>query len=158
MDRLCGILASERSEGDSIRPAVFEVLRDRLRQAGQGLQQLVDKYLAHAASPESRTTVNADGGGVSLAELWEAHKVICQVANFVSVNVLGSHNLGFLALPQYDQFRYMTRPLVHEEAVPELQAVWKSFEKETHEWALWGLDEFEKTFDSRGETDKHHER
>lgn len=158
LDRLCGVVASERSEDDSMSPAVFEALRDRLREAGQGFQQMVDKYLAHAASPESRATVNADNDSVTLAELWEAHKVICQVANFLSVYVLGSHNLGFLAIPQYDPFRYITRPLAHEEAVPELQAAWKDFENEIHKWALWGLNEFETISDSSGETEKHRER
>jgi hypothetical protein len=151
LDRLCGVIASQRSESDSVKPAVFETLRDRLQEAGQGFQQLVDKYLAHAASPESRGLVNADNGSVTLAELWEMHKVVCQVANFVSVYVLGSHNLGFLALPQYDQFRYITHPLAREEAVPELQTTWKEFEKEIHQWALWGLDEFEAAARSRGE-------
>jgi hypothetical protein len=78
------------------------------------------------------------------------------VANFVSVCVLGSHNLGFLPLAQYDQFEYITRPLVKKESVPELQAVWDDFEKDTDGWALWGLDDFEKVSNADGAADDEH--
>jgi hypothetical protein len=137
MDQLTDIEPAVRDKSDSVRPAVFDYLIDEVERASRKIGVIVNKLIAHAATPSSRRVGGASKLKTTLAELWDAHRTICQVANFVSVHVLGAANYGGLAVPVWDQFRHMDRPLVTADKIERLKQVWADYERETHDWANW---------------------
>ncbi len=70
MDKLCGVSKANRLPSDSPPRAKFTTLRQELMDAGAGVQKYMDKYIAHAATPESRKDTGADYHTLSLAKLW----------------------------------------------------------------------------------------
>jgi hypothetical protein len=75
--------------------------------------------------------------------LWEAHKSICQVVNFINAHILFNGGGGFLPVPQYDQFEFIDRPLVLDRDIEALSQEWQNFDKEAHSWASWGIKDLE---------------
>ena len=140
IDWFAGVSPEQRSEDDCVRPDVFQSLRTRVETAGQKIKESVNKYVAHAATPESRGAAKADA--VTLGDLREAQRAIGEVANFLSIDVLGGPQLGFLPIPQFDQFEYIDRPLVKASAIPHLRDVWDQFEQQVHGWGHWSPDGF----------------
>jgi hypothetical protein len=137
VDQLAGVQPTARNKSDPVRPAVFDCLIVEVERAGQRIGVIVNKLIAHAATPSSRRVGGASRLKTTLSELWHAHRTICRVANFVSVHVLGGANYGGLAVPMWDQFRYMDRPLVTGNNIEHLRQVWADYERETHDWANW---------------------
>lgn len=141
VDFLAGVAETQRTRGDSVRRGLLTHLRNKLLKACEQIRSRVDKFVAHAASPASRQRANAEDVAVTLNHIWEAHKVIAQIANFLDVYVLTGTSHGFLATPQYDQFAYIDRPLVASGAVAHLGSLWEEYDKETKQWSRWGIDE-----------------
>lgn len=142
IDRLAGVAKNKRSRKDAVRPECFGRLKKKLDVCGK-LSAYVDKFIAHAATPGSRALVKADELNITLGNLWEAHEAVCTVANFVDVYLLTGTSHGFLAVPQYNQFKYIDQPLIAKEVVARLHEVWHEYDLETHKWAAWGMAQFE---------------
>lgn len=151
IDALSGTKPERRAETDSVRKEIFRVLLTRFDKACSEIELYTNKFLAHAATPESRAAENADSVKVTLAHIYDAHKVICEIANFVSISLLGESNVVGLATPQFDQFEYIDRPLVTDDQIDELRNVWEAFEKEAREWGNWSMAEMEIELAKRGE-------
>lgn len=143
IDRLTGTDAKARSANDSVRLEVVELLSGRFDRACKEIEVYTNKFVAHAATPESRAAENAEDVSVTLSHIDDAHRIICETVNFVSIYLLGDTHLGFLATPQFDQFKHIDRPLVTRDQIEELRRVWDAFDTETHKWGRWGLDELE---------------
>jgi hypothetical protein len=144
IDALCGVKADQRKPSDTIRAEVFDFLIKRLKDASEDVNLRVNKYIAHAATPESREYVKADEMSLTLGHLWDAHKVICQVANFVDVYMLSRANHSFLPVPQYDHLEHIDKPLVSTPGVEVLSNAWHEFHKETDSWGSWGMKDLQK--------------
>ncbi len=144
IDVLCGVNADQRKPSDIIRTEVFDFLIKRLKDASEDVNLRVNKYIAHAATPESREYVKADEVSITLGYLWDAHKVICQVANFVDVYMLSRANHSFLPVPQYDHFEHINKSLVSTPDVEVLSKAWHEFHKETDSWGSWGMKDLQK--------------
>jgi hypothetical protein len=117
----------------------------------------VNKFVAHAATPQTRQAVNADNVAITLKQLWHAHEAICKVAAFVSVYLLTGTAYPFLPVPQYDQFAYIDRPLVGTENIPALREAWRSYEEETNKWSAWTVEEFLEEYEASCPDDEHPE-
>jgi hypothetical protein len=137
IDRLAGVRQEERRPNDLCRVAVLDELTSRLKECAGDFKKYVDKFLAHAASPESRLTINADEVELTFGHLWQAQQVVCEIANYVSVHWLGGPQHAFLATMTRDRFQYLDQPLVSAEDMSKLRKAWDSFEVETREWAHW---------------------
>ena len=143
--KLCGVTRSNTAPDDSACPDCLVCLKKELHVC-DNVKTYVDKFIAHAASPDSRAIVNADDVSITFGELWSAHKAICKVANFVSIYFLGQSEQGFLPVPQqYDQFKYIDRPLVAAENVPRLRETWNKYAEETQSWGAWDWGQSEAT-------------
>lgn len=140
IDMLSGTNPSKRSGDDKLQVRILDALLAKLNRCDD-ISIYVNKFIAHAAIPESRAPFNIEDAAIALGELWEAHEVLCRVANTVDVFLLTGTNHGFLAAPQYDQFRYIERPLVPPESVTKLREAWDAYDKETGKWQLWTPDE-----------------
>lgn len=146
IDTLSGTDAAKRTPGDTIEDSLLANLQAKVQAACKDLIDHATKYIAHAATPESRAIVNADNASITLKHLWVVHKHLCQVASFISIYILGDACPGFLAAPQFDQFKYIDRPLIDSSQIGQLESVWNSFDTECHAWSQWGLDEYAKEF------------
>ena len=144
VDCLSGVNKEARSKNDSVQSVIFEQLEAKLGMACNEITNYVNKFVAHAATPESRKHVNADDVAVTLGHLWKCHRAICEVANFVDIFLLTGTSHGFVASPQYDQFQYIDQPLVSTDGVQHLRKAWRQFEQETETWGKYGIDELVK--------------
>jgi len=147
IDRLAGVLAQDRQRGDTVREKVFKDLQNKIDKATEDVKCHVDKCIAHAATPGSREIVGADEAALTLNHLWQAHQHLSEVAGFLDVYVVSDGCLGYLAIPQYDQFKYIERPLIDASQVHKLQDFWRRLEKKYHSWSQWGLDQYAKEFE-----------
>jgi len=143
LDRLCGVVAQNRTPGDAIPAELFDWFLEKVSRVCADAIEHVNKFIAHAATPEDRIKVDVDKPKLTLQHLWDAHRVMVEVTNFLSVHILGGANFGGLAVPQYDQFEYIGQAIATREDVPRLQALWHDLDKEARLWTGWHLDELE---------------
>ena len=149
IDRLSATSQDNRQPGDTVLKDVFSNLRRKAVSASEHVVTYVTKFIAHAASPESRADVRADEARITLHHLWKAHRSLCEVASFIAIVILGDSCPSFLPIPQYNHFKYIDRRLVDPSDVPKLQELWQSFERECHDWSQWTLDDYEREFGER---------
>lgn len=144
IDVLCGVKPELRKPSDVIASGIFEQLIARVKKASEEVNLHVNKYIAHAATPESRDYVKADEISVTLGHLWDAHKIICQTANFLDIHLLSRASHSFLPVPQYDHLEFIDRALVSSENVGVLSDAWHEFHRETDSWGQWGIKDLQK--------------
>jgi hypothetical protein len=147
IDQLAGVQAQDRQPGDMVRENIFCKLKQKTEKASKDVVCHVNTFIAHAATPESRALVGADEAGLTLNHLWQAHQHLCEVAGFLAIYVLGDSFRSPLPIPQYDQFKYIERPLIDASQVGKLADLWRQIDKETHGWSQWGLDQYAKEFE-----------
>lgn len=133
MDVLCSVNAGSRQPGDVIAEAVFENLAVKLART-ENICEHVNKFVAHAATPESRAQVDADSAKVTFAELWEAHEIICRMCQFIDCFLLRQNSHGFLVGGGDELFRYIDEPLATTERIPAIRKVWADYVKEAEDW------------------------
>ena len=143
IDVLCGVGAGQRSPNDAISAKVLDCLIKKTKDASENIGVHVNKFIAHSASPESRDVVNADEMKITLGCLWNAHKVICQVANFVDLSLVSRASHNFLPTPQFDNFKFIDRAFVSSENIDTLSTAWQEFKKEIEAWGLWGAKDLQ---------------
>jgi len=143
IDFFAGVTLDKRSPMDAMRPEIAGYLKKKLVEVSKDIRTYVNKFIAHAATPESRASVSADELAITLGHLWSAHEGIYKVANFVSIWLLGGSGLGGLAVPQYNQFKYIDRPLVTSANIQRLAESWHGYSNEVHQWGQWDWHECE---------------
>lgn len=145
LDVLCGVRPDQRKRSDCIQAKIFDFFVEKLENATEKITLYVKKYVAHAATPESRKHDNAEEVTITFNYLLNAHKVVCQVANFIDLYLLNrTYHTGFLAIPQYNHFEFIDRPMTTKENIKMLSKVWQEFQKESDSWSSWGMDDFKK--------------
>ncbi len=140
VDALAGIGDSDRSPNDHIRPQIFKWLKEQLSYC-EKITMFVNKFLAHSATLKSREYLNSKESDVTLGQILEAHKIICQIAIFISGRrgILSQGcSLGeVLACPQYDQFVHFNKAWASEEAIVKLYDFWHKYDIQTRNWHQW---------------------
>jgi hypothetical protein len=116
IDEWIGIAEAERSLGDQIPAKLFDDRRQLLEQKFAPVKPLVDKAIAHAATPESRGSSAFEP--MLLDDLYKFHAELCKTAHFIQTFISDTAISSFLATPLYDQFQYLSRPIVADEDVP----------------------------------------
>jgi hypothetical protein len=150
IDSLAGVSGKSRSPSDTINCKVFKNLLGKIEKAAEDVSEYVNKFLAHAASPESREKMNASNIGTTLADLLKAQQVYCEVAGFIAIVILGAESWSG-SLPQvingYDnKFQYLECPLIEESDKEKLANEWVTFDTKYHDWNQWMLDEYKQEF------------
>lgn len=133
-DRLCSVQAQNRKPQDIISEKVFSRLKNRLDLCSD-ITNYVDKYVAHSATPESRTLENVDSVKITLKHIWDAHKIIYEVAEFLSL-ILFSEGHVPLAWKSPTLFDNWEAPLLESEDINRLELVYKEYGEETTKWQL----------------------
>ncbi len=151
ISRLAGITSTDIKPDDTVKVEVFNNLRTKVTASCDKVGEYVNKFLAHAAAPEDRASIDPEGTSVTLKLLREAHQSFCQVASFLSIFVLGDAHPSFVPVPQYNIFQHIERPIMEASQVPLLKNMWEDCDKEWHEWTLWGIDGYEQEFSRKVE-------
>lgn len=131
LDLLSGKTETNRSAQDHIRPQVFEALRVRLEATCKEICDKVDKFLAHAGTPQSRKALITDSSEVTPSDLRVAAIEIKDIFDFVSNIVLprparhgNSVPLGCMTIcvPEaFDRLEHIEQPLVVPEDIPSVR-------------------------------------
>ena len=145
IDRLVDTRSQNRQPNDTIPEEVFANLKHKVEAACEDVKNHATKFIAHASTPGSRAQVNQ----ITLNHLWEAHRNLCQVTGFLAIYILGDSCPPFLTVPQYNQFKYIERPLIDRDQVGELQELWQQFDKDCRDWSQWGLNDYEQEFQNK---------
>ncbi len=144
IDLLTGVPGNQRSPGDAVRPEILEWLKARLDACGD-IYGYVNKLVAHPATPDSRSTLASSDVRITLGRLFDAHKIICETAQFVGLSLF-YHSFGnFLVSCAYDQFEHFEKPWASEDTVTKLREFWHQYDKATRQWNNWDSEaEFNK--------------
>jgi hypothetical protein len=138
-DTLAQVHPNERSRNDVMRREVLDHLESELTKC-ENVKKYVDKFIAHAAAPETIEALSEEEKGLTLDRLEACHKVIYQVASFISGHLLCESNLGGLPVPQYDHLKYLDRKWTTSDNLVKAHTKWNEYEKEVSKWdstALW---------------------
>ena len=139
IDILTGADMVHRSTNDTVSINILNFLINKVKFATEKIKLRVDQNIAHAASPKSRQYKNSDEISLTLDCLWESHKTICQVANFIDMYLLSRVSHSFLATPQYNYLKYIDNPLVNTAQVELISDAWHKFHRETDSWRSWSI-------------------
>jgi len=122
LDLLAGVKNEDRSANDQVRPEFFDAMILRLRTTCNDICKKVNKFLAHAATPEDRP--EGVSSSQTPAALFDAARVIKETFDFASSVILGKGCLSLLASELVDHLEYIECPLVRKEDVPKVRRVW----------------------------------
>lgn len=142
IDSLTGVNSHNRSPDNTVMKQVLEWLEERLKE-NWDIYDYVNKFLAHSATPESRQSIKEDDIKMTLGNLIDAHQIICETAEFVSMNILNQGFGNFLVITQDDQLKHFEKPWVSEGDLKNLYDFWKKYDGETKSWVHW---EWQKDF------------
>lgn len=141
IDTLTGINKDQRSPDDTVCTNILDFLIGRIKISTDNIKLRVDQNVAHAASPQSRQYKDSDEVSLTLNCLWESHKIICQIANFLDIYLLSRASHTFLPIPQYNHLEFIENPLIGSERVGLISNAWHEFHRETDSWGSWGIKE-----------------
>jgi hypothetical protein len=132
-DRLCKTNTEERHPNDLIDKSIFDRLQEKFEHCKK-INEYVNKFVAHSATPESRQEFNVNEFDVTLKNLWDAQKIIFQISNFLS-GVLFSIDHVPLAIEHPSFYDFWYEPFFEkEQAVDKVRETLEAYRKETEAW------------------------
>ncbi|MHC4562889.1 MAG: hypothetical protein ACYS8X_08975 [Planctomycetota bacterium] len=141
LDRVTGVSEGCRSRTDVIQDHLLEALKN-IHLRFDRIIAYTNKFVAHAASVESRGSWGTAGPVVTLEDIWEAHATICKAVNCITKNILDGSVHGVLPFADDRMLQYIDRPLVESSESFHLKEVWEEYQEETQEWTNANIEEF----------------
>ena len=138
-DILAQVKPNDGKREDRIKVEVLEHLEAQIKKC-ENIKKYVDKFIAHAAAPETRAGLADEEKAITLERLETCHKMIYQVASFISGSLLWESNLGGLPVPQYDHLKNLEKSWVSVKNLKKARKKWDAFAKEVSKWdstSLW---------------------
>ena len=138
IDSILGITPNKRSPKDLIPIDILKPFEGQLNNIEE-LCKYVDKYIAHATTPESRKLVPDEIEG-ALGKVLNAHKIICETASFIGNKLLFCGFGNVLHISQYgrfdehDVFEYLDEPIATKETIENMRKYWEKYRRETNQW------------------------
>ena len=123
----------ERTREDIVRQEIFENLESQIQKCDH-VKTYVDKFIAHAAAPETRADLQVEEKAITLERLEACYKTLYCVASFISGSLLWESSLGGLPVPQFDHLKDIEKRWVSPKKVGKAREKWSVFEKEISEW------------------------
>jgi hypothetical protein len=145
-DRLSGKTAPQRKPEDTIVDKIFARLQEKLDTC-HDVTQYVDKYIAHAATPQSRAADSVDSSRVTWGHIHQAHELIYEVAEYLGKVLTSMSNIP-LPFEGADLFEHLDAPLVGTEDLPRLAKAWDDYRTETEKWRLEGENRLQQWVES----------
>ena len=141
IDSIVGIKSDRRNRDDRVLNEYSFKYFDDWLEISQELCDYVNKYIAHAATPESRFKVlDKDEIEGAFGKVLNAHKVICETARFIGNNLLFCGFGEILSISQYGQygqddlFEYFDEPMASKKTIEKLKGFWEKYRMETEQW------------------------
>jgi hypothetical protein len=132
-DRLSHTTMDNQKASDLIDKCILDRLQNKLEDCRK-INQYVDKFIAHAATIESRAIINIDEYNPTLNDIWNAHKIIYKVANFLS-GILFSIDSMPLAIENPSFYDFWNEPFFDdEEAFDKVRTILEDYREETEIW------------------------
>lgn len=138
-DRLSGTTHNNRNRTDLVAEKVFVRLQEKLASC-QEITNYVNKFIAHSATPESRSIQDENTSIVTFKHLWEAHQIIFEVAEFISV-ILFSEDHVALAIENPTFFKFWEKPLYEKGEIDLVRTTLEDYRKETEKWNASGFED-----------------
>ena len=138
-DKLAQVHPKKRSRNDVMRRETLDHLESELAKC-DNVKKYVDKFIAHAAAPETIERLSEEEKGLTLNRLKACHMIIYQVASFISGHLLWESNLGGLPVPQYDHLKYLDKKWTTSVNLAKAYAKWNEYKNEVSKWestSLW---------------------
>ena len=138
-DILAQVHPNNRTRTDIIKSEILEHLDLELSKC-ENVKKYVDKYIAHAAAPETIISLSEEEKNLTLNRLESCHKIIYQVASFVSGQLLWESSLGGLPVPQYDHLKHLDKSWTTSKNLVKAHEKWNEYEKKVQKWEsakLW---------------------
>lgn len=134
-DRLSEITSTSRSRDDLVSLNCFDVLNGKIESCKE-IRVVVDKFIAHAADPLSRTEKSADQIKVTLDRLGECHKAMFQVANSIGCTLLqDSISTTGLPTPQFNLFENLDKAWIEAASLGNAQEYWTRHADQIASWS-----------------------
>jgi hypothetical protein len=137
-DRLSYSTSKDRQPNDIISERVFVRLKEQLT-ACKPITEYVDKYVAHSSTPESRILQNYRQSSITLRHLWDVHKIIFEVSEFISLILFDEGHMA-LAFENPDFFDYWDKPIFEDFDGNLVRKTLEKYRKETEEWNQSALE------------------
>lgn len=132
-DKLSGVKSHQRKRTDIINIDLFNVLESQISKC-EDIKKYVDKYIAHAAAPETRASLNENQKKITLDQLEKYHKIIYKVANFISASLLWDSDLGGLPTPLFDHLKNLEKAWTTPGSLKMARQVWNQYSKDVSSW------------------------
>lgn len=117
-----------RTENDVIPEEYLNDLIERTKEINTEVKYLTNKYFAHAATKNSRASMDIKEGNLNFEKLIEITIQCGKLINSIS-NILSNARWPFLSDAQYDKWKYWSFGWNASEE--ELENVWQTWGKET---------------------------
>ena len=137
-DRLSGCTHANRQPNDIILEKVFIRLQEKLNSC-KTITDYVDKFVAHSATPESRSIQNIEASKITLRHLWDAQQITFEVAEFISSIFLSESHMA-LAIENPGFFQHWNTPIFDESESERLHDAFNKYRKETESWNQNSVD------------------
>lgn len=123
----------ERTRGDMVKQQVFENLESQIQKCDH-VKTYVDKFIAHAAAPETREDLQTEEEAMTLERLEACYRTLYCVASFISGSLLWDSSLGGLPVPQFDHLKDIEKRWVSPRNVGKARETWRAFEEKVSGW------------------------
>lgn len=134
-DKLIGSQKDKRKRDDCLPEGFFsKTIRNIGVKFSIQLGKMTNKHIAHTADiTQHKETRSANHILVSLEELSNCHKEICQITNFITYTLLNME-VDLIPSSVRSPFENFEKPWASPHDLPELNKLWKDREEEIHEW------------------------
>jgi hypothetical protein len=142
LDEICSIEASRRQPSDAVPIDLFDALERKLTAATESIVVIAHKHTLHAATPTSRKTDAYTAGQVILLkELQTAHEAIVKTFRFISVYLLGHHDMSFSIDPYSGMFDHHDSGIGPSGSSQQLWEHWTTLQAEIAGHKEWTVQE-----------------
>ncbi len=124
---------ARRTRGDMVKQQVFENLESQIQKCDH-VKTYVDKFIAHAAAPETREDLQTEEEAMTLERLEACYRTLYCVASFISGSLLWDSSLGGLPVPQFDHLKDIEKRWVSPRNVGKARETWRAFEEKVSGW------------------------
>jgi hypothetical protein len=140
LDSLCGVRETNRRPSDTVRVLILISWRECLSDKCKNVKAHVDKYVAHAATPESRAALDTNAREITFKHLQDACHIICKVTSFLKDILEKQATRDFL--PLACPFEYLDRPMIESKNLPLLTTAWDDYKRKIDSWGNYRMEEF----------------
>jgi hypothetical protein len=139
-DRLSRTSKNARSRNDIISDKVFTCL-DKQLDNQKDIVQFVDKFIAHASTPESQQVEDIQGFTLTLRKLWDAHQTVYEISKFLS-NALTFSFIRPMPLEGNNLYENWIFPVFQDETRNQewLKETFTKYRDETEQWGSNGTE------------------